>query len=85
MSNWKEQEISEEDEEFLRDIEMLSEAKKNGIIAYIKNREKTLQAEVERLKKENERVQERCKTNEQRKNKQKKTELLFKFFYRFNT
>ena len=52
MSDWKEQEISEEDEEFLQDIARLSEAKQNGIIAYIKNREKTLQAKVERLKKE---------------------------------
>ena len=32
------EEISEEDEEFLQDIEELDEEKKNGVIAYLKNK-----------------------------------------------
>jgi len=35
----KEEEINEEDKEFLTDIQDLSEEKQNGIIAYMKNRE----------------------------------------------
>ena len=42
-----EEDISEEDKEFLEDISELSEEKQNGIIAYIINREKIIKKEKE--------------------------------------